>query len=52
VVRERPVQLYFEVFRLGAEGQGLVVEVDFKLTLSFLVVEVEDRQHRFRGAEL
>jgi len=40
-VRERRVQRYSEVFGLGAEGQGFVVEVDFQLTLSFLVVEVE-----------
>jgi len=26
---ERPVQCYSEVFRLGAKGQGFVVEVDF-----------------------
>ena len=51
-VRERPVQRYSEVFELGAEGQGFVVEVDFQLTLSFLVVEMEDRRHRFRGVEL
>jgi len=37
---------------LGAEGQGFVVEVDFQLTFSFLVVEMEDCRHRFRGAEL
>jgi len=41
-VRERPAQRYSEVFGLGAEGQGFVVEVDFQLTLSFLVVEMED----------
>jgi len=51
-VRERPVQRYSEVFGLGAEGQGFVVEVDFQLTLSFLFVETEDRRHCFRGAEL
>ena len=38
--------------RNGAEGQGFFVEVDFQLTLSFLVVEMEDCRHRFRGAEL
>ena len=36
-IRERPVHRYCEVFGLEAEGQGFVVEVDFKLTLSFLV---------------
>jgi len=41
-----------EVFGLGAEGQGFVVEVDFQLKLSFLVVEMEYRRHRFCGAEL
>jgi len=51
-VRERPVQCYSEVFGLGAEGQGFVVEVDFHLTLSFLVVEMEDCRHRVCGAEL
>ena len=42
-VRERPVQINSEVFGLGAEGQGFVVEADFQLMLSFLVVEMEDR---------
>ena len=37
--------------QLPSEGQGFVVVVDFQLTLSFLVVEMEDRRHRFRGAE-
>jgi len=50
-VRERPVQRYSEVFGLGAEGQGFVVEVDFQLTFGFLV-EMEDCRHRSRGAEL
>ena len=50
VVREWPVHCYFEVFGLGAEGQGFVVEVDFQLTFGFLVVEVEDCRHRFRAA--
>ena len=37
----------------GSEQKGsFVVEVSFQLTLSFLVVEMEDRQHRFRGVEL
>ena len=49
-VRERPVQRNSQALGLGAEGQGFVVEVDFQLTLSFLVVEMEDRRHRFRGA--
>jgi len=51
-VHERPVQRNSEALGLGAEGQGFVVEVDFQLTPSFLVVEMEDRRHRFRGAEL
>ena len=50
--REHPVQRYSEVFGLGAKGQGFVVEVDFQLTFSFLVVELEDCQHRFCSAEL
>ena len=51
-IRERRVQRYSEVFGLGAEGQGFVVEVDFQLTFGFLVVEMEDCRHRFRGAGL
>jgi len=51
-VCERPVQRYSEVFGLGAEGQGFVIEVDFQLMISFLVVEMEDCRHRFRGDEL
>jgi len=51
-VRERPVQRYSEVFRLGAEGQVFVVVFDFKLTFSFLVVEVEGCRHRLCSAEL
>jgi len=51
-VRERPVQRNSEVYGLGSEGQGFVVEVDFQLTLTFLVVEMEDRRHHFRGAKL
>ena len=50
-IRERPVQRNSEVFGLGAEGQGFIVEVDFQLILSFLV-EMKDPQHGFRGAEL
>ena len=46
-IRERPVQRFSEVFTLGAEGQGFVVEVDFSLTLAFLVVEVEDCLQHF-----
>jgi len=42
MIRDRPVQRYSEVFGIGAEGQGFVVEVDFQLTFSFLAVEVED----------
>jgi len=41
-MRERPVQRYSEVFGLGAEGQGFVFVVDFQLTVSFLVVEVDN----------
>jgi len=51
-IREQPVHHYLEVFGLGAEGQGFVVEVDFKLTFGFLVVEMEDCRHRFCSAEL
>ena len=52
MIRERPVQRYSEAFRLVAEGQGLVIEVDFQLTFSFLVVKVEGCRHRFCSAEL
>ena len=52
VIREQPVQRYSEVFGLGAEGQGFVAEVDFQLTLGFLVVRVEGCRHRFCNAEL
>ena len=41
-IHERLVQRYSEVFGLGAEGQSFVVVVYFKLTFSFLVVEVDD----------
>ena len=41
-VRECPVQRYSEAFGFGAEGQGFVVVVDFQLTFSFLVDEMED----------
>jgi len=51
-VRERPVQGYSEIFGLGTEGQSFVVVVNFQLTLSFLVVEIEDCQHRFCIAEI
>ena len=51
-IRERPVQRNSEVFGLGAEGKGFAVEVDFQLTFSFLVVEMEGRRHRFCGADL
>jgi len=43
---------YSEVFLLGAEGQGFVVVFDFKLTFSFLVVEVEGCRHHLCSAEL
>jgi len=36
---------------LIAEGQGLVIKVDFKLTFSFLVVKVEGYRHRFCSAD-
>jgi len=51
-IRERPVQRYSDIFRLGPEGQRFVVEVDFQLTFNFLVVEMEDCRHRFCSAEL
>jgi len=51
-IRDRPVQRCSKVFRLGAEGQGFVVEIDFQLTFSFLVAEVEKCRHRFCSAEL
>jgi len=40
---------------LASEQKGrvsLLKLIDFQLTLSFLVVEMEDCRHRFRGAEL
>ena len=46
-VREYPGQRYSEVCGLGEKGQGLVVVVDFQLTFSLLVVEVEDGQNCF-----
>ena len=46
-IRERPVHRYSEVLGLGAVGQDFIIVVDFLLTFSFLVVEVEDCQHRF-----
>jgi len=45
-MRERPVQRYSQVFGFGTEGQTFVIEVDFQLTLSFLV-EMEDYRDRF-----
>jgi len=36
VTRDRPVQRYSEVFELGADGQGFVIEVGFQLMFSFL----------------
>ena len=47
VIRERLVQRYSEVLGLGAAGQDFITVVDFQLTFSFLVVEMEDCQHRF-----
>jgi len=52
VIREWPIQYYFEVFGLGAEGQGFVVAFDFQLMFCFLVVKKEDCRHRFCSAEL
>jgi len=37
---------------LGSDQKGFAVDFDFQLMLSFLVVEMEVRRHRFRGAEL
>jgi len=39
---------------LGLEQKGRVslLKVDFQLTFGFLVVEMEDSRHRFRGSEL
>jgi len=51
-IRKQPVQRYSEVFELGAKGQGFVIEVDFHLTFSFLVVNVEGCRHHFCSAEL
>jgi len=51
-IRERPVQRYSEVFRLGAKEQAFVVEVDFQLTFSFLAVKMEDCRYRFCSDEL
>jgi len=39
-IREHSVQRCPEVFGLGAKG--FVVEIDFQLTFSFLVVEIDD----------
>jgi len=50
--RKQPVQRCTEVFGIGEEGQGFVVEVDFQLTFSFLVVEMEGCRHLFWIAEL
>jgi len=49
---ERPVQRCSEVFGLRAEGQVFVVEVDFQLMISFLVVEMEYCRNRVCSAEL
>ena len=48
-IRERPVQRYSEVCWFGAEGQSFVVEVDFQLTFSFLVGEMEDCRRAARA---
>jgi len=52
MICERPVQRYFELFGLGTKVQGFVVEFDFQLTFSLLVVEMEDYRHRFCSAQL
>jgi len=44
-MRERLVQRYYKVCGLGAEEQGFTVQVEFHITFSFLVVEVEDCRH-------
>jgi len=46
-MRERPDQRYSEVF-----GMGFVVVLDFQLTFSFFVVEMEDFRHHFCSDEL
>jgi len=46
-IRESPNQCYSEVFEFGAKGQSFVVTIDFQLTFSFLVVEVEDCRQCF-----
>jgi len=52
VVRLCRTQRYSEGFRLEVEGQGVVNEVDFELTFSFLVVKVAGCRHHFCSAEL
>ena len=47
-----PVTIRKVSLMVGSTRQAFVVEVDFQLTLRFLVVEMEDCRHRFRGAEL
>jgi len=47
-----PVQRYSEVCWFGPEERGFIVVVDFQLTFSFLVVEMEDCQHCFCSTEL
>ena len=51
-VRERPVRGYSEVLGLGVEGQGFVVEVEFQLMFSFLVVKMAYCRYRFCSADL
>jgi len=46
-IHERALQRYSEVFGLRAKGQGFIIEADYQLKLSFLVVEVDDCRHRF-----
>jgi len=47
VICEWPVQCYSKVFGFGEERQGFIVEVNFHLTFSFFVVEVEDSVFHF-----
>ena len=48
----RPVQIYSEVFRFGADKQSFSAVVDVYITFSYLFLEVEDCRHRFCSPEL
>jgi len=50
-IRELNAQRYSEVFRVGAKGKGLIVEIDLQLTFSFLV-EMKGCRRRFCNTEL